>query len=41
MSIPGDRPTLDKIKSTGNDKSDLAKVTGVLAYAARLIQEKG
>ncbi|MBI5320397.1 hypothetical protein [Bradyrhizobium sp.] len=30
-----------RIGSAGQEGSDLAKVTGVLAYAARLIQQKG
>ena len=32
---------IQKVKSAGQDYSGLARVTGVLAYAARLIQSKG
>jgi hypothetical protein len=32
---------MQRVRSTGQDGADLAKVTGVLAYAARLIQSKG
>jgi hypothetical protein len=30
-----------RVRAAGQDSSGLARVTGVLAYAARLIQEKG
>jgi len=32
---------IQKVKSAGQDYSGLVKVTGVLSYAARLIQQKG
>ena len=32
---------IQRVKSAGQDYSGLARVTGVLAYAARLIQQKG
>jgi hypothetical protein len=32
---------IQRVKSAGQDYSGLARVTGVLSYAARLIQQKG
>ncbi len=32
---------IQRVRAAGQDSSGLAKVTGVLAYAARLIQQKG
>jgi hypothetical protein len=32
---------IQKVKSAGQDYSGLVRVTGVLSYAARLIQQKG